>query len=102
MVKYEITTPHGSLYLIHDNGDIQRTDMQHTPSGQWKLVGVENVKSFHDFTRFDHLDEWLATNPQLLYKNGNPRYTVRDFDHGSIRSWGNTQHHGIKSIRKVA
>lgn len=39
--------------------------------------------------------EWLNTHP-LLYKNGNPRYTVLDLDYGTRREWGSTKYHGIR------
>lgn len=99
MPRFRITTPHGDRYIVHENGIIERTDIPgFKPSGKWKFVGIEGVRSYRLFVRLDHLAEWLAGKPELLYKNGNLRYTVRDCDHGTFRSWGNTQHHGIKRI----
>ena len=46
----------------------------------------------------DKIKSWLKKKPTLLYKNGHPRYTVVDLDHGTTRIWSNTVHHGIKAI----
>jgi hypothetical protein len=99
-----ITTPYGNRYRIHDNGDIETLvslrgtgPVNNPPSGKWKMLGIKpcNGGGFIPLERITKA--WLAKNP-LLYKNGNPRYTVVDLDHGTRREWGNTKHHGIKSI----
>ena len=33
-----ITTPYGDRYVVHESGDIQRTDLEHKPSGKWKMA----------------------------------------------------------------
>ena len=94
----ELTTPYGNRYVIHEGGDVQRTDLEgFTPSGQWRMLGLQHVKR-RDFIP---LSEVYARLPSLtlLYKNGSPQYTVRDFDHGTVRVWGNTRHHGVKHLR---
>ena len=92
-----IRTPYGEVYKIHDNGDIQRQNVEHTVSGKWKLIGIRKVVGGPITPLASITKEWLATH-ELLYKNGNPRYTGVDLDHGTHREWGNTKHHGIKSI----
>ncbi len=67
------------------------------PSGNWKLLGIRHVYK-REFIPFDRLQEWIRSNPVLLYKNGNPMYTVRDLDYGTVREWGNTKYHGIACI----
>ena len=48
-MKYEIHTP--SYYgIIHDNGNIQREDVEHSPSHQWKAVAVVHYNNFwHEY-----------------------------------------------------
>lgn len=72
--------------------------MDHKPSGQWKLLGLEHVKR-NEFIPFDALTPSLVESLELAYKNGNPQYTVRDLDHGTRRTWGNTKYHGVRNIR---
>ena len=72
-------------YVIHPNGDIERTDMVLPPSGQWKMVGLvhRNARSLNSLIRLEEItSEWIAGH-QLI------NYRVVDFDHGTIRTWGN-------------
>jgi hypothetical protein len=99
MQRMTITTNRGDVYKIDADGNIIRTDIEgFQASGEWKLVGIEHVRSYRRFVRAEHIADWLKKSPQLLYKNGNPQWTIRDLDHGTIRSWGNTRYHGIRSI----
>lgn len=98
--KYRITTPYGCVRFVHDNGDIEAKG-ESVPSGNWKLTGIITNRG-HRVVPFDGIDEWLATAPELLYRNGTPRYTATDLDHGHPRAWGNTKYHGIKSIERIA
>jgi hypothetical protein len=95
----QITTPYGDRYLINQsNGDITRTDISgFKPSGQWRMLGIEHVNR-RDFIPLKLLTPANVKKLTLLYKNGYPQYTVRDWDHGTVRVWGNTHYHGIKSI----
>lgn len=100
-MKLEITTPRGDRYIIHANGDIERTDLAgFKPSGQWRLVALSHVKR-REIVPLPMLLAGKFPAP-LLYKNGTPQWTVRDYDHGTIREWGNTRYHGVKSIRRMA
>lgn len=101
--RYEISTPYGDRYLIHDNGDIECTDIPgFKPSEEWQMVAlVSAVSNRRIYIAFDCLSDFLATTPDWLFKNGKPRYTVRDFDHGTIGEWGNTTHHGVARIREI-
>lgn len=93
-----IMTPHGNTFLIRKNGDIVRTDIPgFKPSGKWKMLGIQHVK-MNIFIPLKLLTPARVRKLTLLYKNGNPQYTVRDLDHGTTRSWGNTRVHGIRSI----
>lgn len=92
-----IRTKQGHYYDVTKEGHIIRLDQKDfQPSGQWRLVGIDpyNRNQFREFVPFKDIAKWLATKPDFKFKNGNPRYTVRDYDHGTIRNWGD----GIASI----
>src|SRR5436190_921639 len=101
--KFVLTTPYGNRYLIHENGDIERTDIpSFQPSGSWKMLAlVSAVPNRREFIAFSRLSDFLNTAPELRFKNGKPRYTVRDLDHGTTREWGNTAVHGVAHIREL-
>lgn len=97
-----IYTPYGNKYVVDlETGNITHFRWSESPvfSGGWKFKGIQHVKK----SEFISL-ETIKNNPKILdeinltYKNGNPQYTVRDVDHGTVREWGNTKHHGISSI----
>lgn len=90
MKKIIITTPYGNKYEIDAEGRINGSD-------NWRLKGIEHVKKSWFIPIKDLTEKRLKELP-LLYKNGNPQFTVRDLDHGTTRVWGNTKYHGIKSI----
>ena len=90
--KFSLRTPHGDSYTIMDGGEIQRDDGHNTASASWRLVGLQHVRR-REFIPFSQLGNRLHEIGR--YKNGKPQWTVRDFDHGTIREWGNTEHHGV-------
>ena len=107
---FKIVTPNGQYlssedYLVKGNGDIcKRANIKtaYTFSGKWKLLGIEHVKR-NEFISFQVLKTWTKQDFEFFtwcYKNGNPQWTVRDLDHGTTRTWGNTKYHGIKYMRK--
>lgn len=90
-------TPRGDGYTVDADGNITRHDRPGIePSGQWRFLGLQHVKR-REFIPFADLPARLA-GLDLRYKNGKPQYTVRDFDHGSVRTWGNTQYRGVSRI----
>lgn len=99
--RIEITTPFGETYIIHRNGNIERCSVPGLlPSGHWKFLGLVCLRPTY-FVPFEKITQkWMEANrPGLLFKNGKPRWTVRDLDHGTVREWGNTEFHGVRSIR---
>jgi hypothetical protein len=104
-MKYlRIVTPYGDSYLVNEQGLITQGyhKLDYPFSGEWILSGIANVKSPN--RRSFHLDDLWSMDlnkVQWRYKNGNPRYTVIDIDHGTTRVWGNTRVHGIRYICKV-
>lgn len=94
-----ILTPYNDHYKVDSKYNIIRTDIKgFKASNQWKLVGIADVKSMKLVVPVEKIQSWLKLKKPFLYKNGHPKYTIVDYDHGSIRVWGNTVHHGIKSI----
>ena len=107
---FKIVTPYGQYnssqdYIVRKNGDICKREnikTAYTFSGKWKLLGIEHVKRNH-FISFEAIKSWTKEQFETFewcYKNGNPQWTVRDLDHGTTRTWGNTKYHGIKYMRK--
>lgn len=81
-----IRTQQGHYYDIHPNGNIERRDMQFTPSGQWRALGVHEIGPFGRLYGREDLDV-LLTRP-VTFKNGKPRFYLHDLDHGTHRIWG--------------
>lgn len=94
-----ILIPLGDVYNIDKDFNIIRTDIKgFKASGQWKLLGITLVTGNSIVVPAAKIKSWLKLKKPLLYKNGHPRYTVVDFDHGTRRIWGNTIYHGIQRI----
>lgn len=92
-----ITKPTGDKYETDAKGNFIRSpNGLHRRQGDWVMLGLDHVKRC-EFVPFIQIPERLPTL-DLLYKNGNPQWTVRDLDHGSTRVWGNTSYHGVKNI----
>lgn len=81
-----ITTQSGKTYVVDINQNIIRTDMKHSPSGQWLFVGIL-PRQAQKLSRMITYHSLMSFMPSLLYKNGNPRYTIVDIDHGTTRTW---------------
>jgi hypothetical protein len=94
-----ILTPLAEHYLIDKDFNIIRTDIKgFKASGQWKLLGLALVTGNSITIPAAKIKAWLKLKKPLLYKNGHPRYTIVDLDHGTLRIWGNTVYHGIQKI----
>lgn len=91
-----IITPNNDIYKVNEKGEIM-TKKSGSFSPTWLFRGLSSVKS-NEFISFKDLTPERIKSIQLLYKNGNPRYTGADLDHGTRREWGNTTLHGIKAI----
>lgn len=87
-----ITTPHGNRYCVDPvTGNING-------SHEWRMIGLASVRSDRVCVSLRDLTPDTVSKLSLKYKNGNPRYTVMDVDHGTRRAWGNTKYHGVKAI----
>ena len=70
-------------------------------SGDWELLGIVRIGRRPDSMISPeealNIEDWK-------YKNGNPKYTVVDLDHGTRRTWGgmyNGRPRGISSFARV-
>ena len=70
-------------------------------SGEWELLGIVRIGRRPDSMISPeealNIEDWK-------YKNGNPKYTVVDLDHGTRRTWGgmyNGRPRGISSFARV-
>lgn len=89
-----ISTPYGNTYTVSKEGYING-------STKWIFKGLQHVKKSW-FIPFEKITPELLDKLNLTYKNGNPQFTVKDVDHGTTRTWGNTKHHGIKHISFIS
>ncbi len=71
-------------YIIHPNGNVERTDMAFTPSGQWKMVGLVH-RNAHSLANMIPLSQ---ITPEWVNGHRLADYRVVDWDHGTYRSWG--------------
>jgi hypothetical protein len=94
-----ISTPYGKYYKINRKGEISYDKW--SPSGQWLFLGLQRVhgdRLLNEFIPFAQITPDLLKTLKIRGKNGKPRYTVRDKDHGITRVWGNCRYHGVGSI----
>lgn len=103
-----IRTKYGDQHHVLDTGDIVRLDQPgFKPSGQWKMLGIKHVRRNEVMTlsqvrrAYGPSEVMPEAKPALLFKNGNPQWTMVDLDHGTKRVWGNTKYHGIADIRRI-
>lgn len=94
-----ITTPYGDKFRVNEQGLITQYKNKEF-SGGWKMHGIASVTNMRVAfgLTFPNINEERIKELNLLYKNGNPRFTVEDIDHGNSRVWGNTKYHGIKTL----
>lgn len=103
MKKMYLRTPYQESYVVDlETGNITQDRYGIEPhfSGQWKFLALRHVKRNQSISL-----GMIVTDPTILnriemkYKNGHPQWTVLDLDYGTVRMWGNTNVHGISSIR---
>jgi hypothetical protein len=93
-----ILTPYGMHYKADKNGNIIRMDIEgFEASANWKFLGLSHVKR-NDFIPFELITPEFLKTFEPCWKNGNPQWTVRDLDYGTVREWGNTKYHGTKKL----
>jgi hypothetical protein len=93
-----------TAYLVDPAGRIARMDQAgFMPSSTWRLVGLEGPRrAFLSLAALQGLADAgrLATGLGKLHtRAGEPRYRVRDYDHGTFRTWMSP---GLVEVRSVA
>jgi len=105
MKKYAILTKYGTKYEIDEDGCFLKYN-QHNwkhPHNTWKCRGCAELRPFGRL-RFHNLTNFLAMiekGQKWTFKNGKPRFTLRDIDHGTERIHGNISTHGIYLTWKI-
>lgn len=96
---YRIQTESLKYYNIHDNGNIERLDIKHTPSNNWRCWGFCEIKPFGHLGKRITPAELLECSDygHTTFKNGRGKYYLIDYDHGTYRLWGDR----ITAIWKV-
>jgi hypothetical protein len=83
-----ILTESYKRYRVNENFEITQYENKDF-SGGWLFQGIQSVRSYYlnplpnEFIAEDNIKEL-----PLTYKNGKPKYTVIDRDHGTTRAWG--------------
>ena len=102
-MKMYLRTPYCDQYVVDlATGNITQDRYGIEPhfSGQWKFVAFRHVKRNESVSlKSIQNDPTILDRITLKYKNGHPQWTVVDLDYGTTRMWGNTNVHGISSIK---
>jgi hypothetical protein len=88
---WEISGGSGETYRVNEAGEISRRCMDWKFSGGWKAQGLVQYNNFGrqvSYIPFRDWDDARLSSIDWTYKNGKPRYTLRDLDHGTTREWG--------------
>lgn len=107
MKHYKIVTPYGGWYKINERGMVYacdngfKCDPVKGNGHQWDIVGATSTHPFVGLRIVPIATLAGMSSKELRYKNGHPRYTIVDVDHGTTRVHGNTKVHGIKIIETV-
>lgn len=107
MKHYKIYTPYGNWYRVNQQGMVYECSngLKKDPTigngHQWDILGGTSTHPFASVHVVPLAELAEMSSKELLYKNGNPKYTVVDIDHGTTRVHWNTKVHGIKRIEHI-
>ena len=106
-IEYRLRTKYGGWYETDSRGYVVRCDNGLDKSEaslhdlmSWQIMGIVEVRPFGNVGPLIRLDDALKIQT-FRFKNGKPRFTIVDIDHGTQRVHGNTPVHGIVSVEKV-
>lgn len=87
-MAYEIRTAR-ETYRVNDKGELSRRCLDWKFSGGWKALALVRNCNFGTVETIPFA-AWPSrlSSLQWTFKNGKPRYTLRDLDHGTVRVWG--------------
>jgi len=105
MRHYKINTPYGAWYRVNQKGEVLEASNglkkgEHN-AATWRIIGGTSTHPFAGLRLLPLLELAGMSSKELLYKNGSPRYTCVDIDHGTTGVHGNSKYHGIKSIEHI-
>ncbi len=83
---------HGWDGYLHDGGYIERIDVLVPPTINWRALCIRRRNNFgYEVERIrlecDTCGAERMDGIQWRYKNGKPRWTLVDMDHGTIREY---------------
>ena len=103
-IKYTIRTKYGNKYELTNKGQVvkysnglDKTNASEQELNTWIIMGIRELKPFGNLGSLIPLCEAINIK-EFCFKNGNPKYTIQDLDHNTVRIVGNTKVHGIVSI----
>jgi hypothetical protein len=102
MLTYNILTPYGNRYETDESGRVLAHSNGYRSSGSdsWMILGVRRIGPFNHLGPLIPLSQAVNLK-DLHFKNGNPRYTIQDLDHGAVRVVGNWNYHGVRAIYAI-
>jgi hypothetical protein len=107
VIAYRIRTKYGSWYETDNRGYVIKCDNGLDKSQAklhdlmtWQITGIREIRAFGNLGHLIRLDE-ASHLDNFKFKNGNPRYTIEDIDHGTKRIHGNWKCHGCISVEKI-
>jgi len=103
-VKYIIVSLYGDKYetdlkgrVVKYSNGLNKENASEDELNTWIIRGVHEIKSFGQLGKLIPLSEAVQIK-NFKFKNGKPKYTIEDIDHGSVRIHGNWDVHGIDYI----
>ena len=106
-IRYKIITPYRNCYQLGSSGEvirysngIDKTNAKRSELMTWVVLGIAELKPFGRIGKTIPLHEAVEIK-DFTFKNGNPKYTIVDLDHGTTRIIGNTTAHGVNKVWKV-
>lgn len=111
IITHEVRTAYGDWYKLDKDGHVLQysngLNLMNASTEElekWKITGAVRCNNFGSVVERTTIDQ-LANEPNeraLRFKNGSPKWTLTDIDHGTRRIHGNTKVHGIYMVRKVS
>ena len=103
-IFYKITTPYGNCYQLDSSGNVikysnglDKTNSTSSDIQTWRVLGIVELLPFGRLGNLIPLPQAVNIK-NFSFKNGKPKYTVVDLDHGTERIVGNTKYHGVSKV----
>ena len=103
-IHYIINTPYGDKYELSKAGYVLRysNGLDKTRSSlaelkTWQILGLRELLPFGNLGHLIPLSDAVKLE-NFAFKNGKPKYTIQDLDHGTVRIVGNTKWHGVRRL----